>query len=202
MKTFVTSDQHWGHSNIIMLSAWRSFKDVDHMNEHMVEAWNKRVGPEDTVYHLGDIFWHKDVALKILPRLNGNIKLILGNHDWWWDELGVFEKIQVEKKIEIIPPRTRVNINKTKIWLDHYPLRCWEGSFNGAMHLYGHVHNTIDSERLPRSMDISVDAAGYEPWTLEEVWETLSKDKIMPEEQRITGGLKYSGPAAVGRPSR
>jgi len=201
MKTFITSDQHWGHAGIIMLSTWRSFKNVNHMNEHMIEAWNKRVGPNDLVYHLGDMFWHINEAKAILPRLNGKIKLFRGNHDWWLDEVITRHDGDIwANKLEVIPAPEhgnailRVKINKTKIWLCHYPLRAWEGSFGGAMHCYGHCHGTIEKERLPRSMDMSVDVAGYEPWTIEEVWEHLSKDKIMPEEQRITGGLAYTRP--------
>ncbi len=191
MKTFITSDQHWGHANIIQLSAWRSFEDVNHMNEHMVLAWNKRVNQGDTVYHLGDIFWHVDVARAILPRLNGKIKLIRGNHDWWLDEIVTRSEGDMWSKIEVIDPISRLNFNETKIWMCHYPFRVWEGSFRGAMMLYGHCHGTIEKDRLPRSMDMSVDVSGYEPWTAEEVWEHLSKDKIMPEELRIGGGLKY-----------
>jgi calcineurin-like phosphoesterase family protein len=200
MKNFITSDQHWGHWNEktggIITLANRPFKDVNHMNEHMVKAWNERVGPKDIVYHLGDIFWHVDVARKILPRLNGQIKLILGNHDWWYKDIEADEKFEWHNsgRLQILPAIHRININKTKIWLCHYPMRCWEGSFQGAMHLYGHVHGTIEKERLPRSMDMSVDVAGYQPWTIEEVWKKLDKDPVMPEEQRISNGLSYTHP--------
>ena len=161
------------------------------MNEHMIGAWNKRVSPGDIVYHLGDIFWGINVARAILPRLNGNIKLIRGNHDWWLDKVETRYEGDMWSKIEIIDPIFRLNFNKTKIWMCHYPFRVWEGSFRGAMMLYGHCHGTIEKDRLPRSMDMSVDVSGYEPWIVEEVWEHLSKDKIMPEELRIGGGLKY-----------
>ncbi|KKL25048.1 hypothetical protein LCGC14_2409220 [marine sediment metagenome] len=188
---YITSDQHWGHNAIRWLSSFRSFESLEDMDNHMVHAWNKRVTPADTVYHIGDIFWHINVARAILPRLNGNIKLIRGNHDWWLDEIVTRHEGDIWSKIEIIDPIYRLNFNKTKIWMCHYPLRVWEGSFRGAMMLYGHCHGTIEKDRLPRSMDMSVDVSGYEPWTVEEVWEHLSKDKIMPEELRIGGGLKY-----------
>lgn len=190
---YITSDQHWGHNNIRHLSTWRKFEDLDHMNNHMVHEWNARVTPKDDVYHLGDIFWHVDVARAILPRLNGNIKLIKGNHDWWLDEI-VETRYEGDlwSKIELLPAIHRLNFNKTKIWMCHTAMRVWEGSFGGAMHCYGHCHGTIEADRLPRSMDMSVDVAGYQPWTVEEVWKKLNKDPIMPEELRIGGGLTYT----------
>jgi calcineurin-like phosphoesterase family protein len=191
-QIWITSDQHWGHVGIMTLSTWRRFEDVNHMNEHMITAWNERVAQGDTVYHLGDIFWHHDAAEAILPRLNGNIKLIRGNHDRWLDKIVTRHEGDMWSKIELLPPIHRLNFNKTKIWLCHYPLRVWEGNFGGAMMLYGHCHGTIEKERLPRSMDMSVDVAGYQPWSVEEVWKHLDKDPIMPEELRIGGGLGYT----------
>lgn len=37
--TFFTSDTHFGHANIINLCN-RPFKDVNHMNDMLVENWN------------------------------------------------------------------------------------------------------------------------------------------------------------------
>lgn len=187
---FIISDQHWGHNNIRSLSVHRDFEDLSHMNEHMVKAWNERVSPDDTVYHLGDIFWNIETAKAILPRLNGHIKLIEGNHDYWLDDKDTL--FAFNDKIELLPPIARLRFNKTKIWMCHYPLRVWEGNFKGAMHVYGHCHGSIENDRLMRSMDMSVDVAGYWPWTVEEVWTKLMKDPIQPEELRISGGLSYT----------
>ena len=199
---YLISDHHWGHARILEL-AGRKFDGLSHMNEHMIKEWNVRVRPDDTVYHLGDIFWHVDVARAIRPRLNGHIKLIKGNHDWWTKELangeqGVMSEVQ-RMDIKLLPAIYRLNFNKTKIWMCHYPLRVWEGNFKGAMMIYGHCHGEIEADRLPRSMEISVDVAGYQPWTIEEVWKHLSKDPIMPEELRIGGGLKYTKETSKAR---
>lgn len=37
--TFFTSDTHFGHANIINLCK-RPFRDVNHMNDMLVENWN------------------------------------------------------------------------------------------------------------------------------------------------------------------
>ncbi|MCH8257099.1 MAG: hypothetical protein IIA75_04210, partial [Proteobacteria bacterium] len=130
-----------------------------------------------------------ETAKAILPRLHGKIKLIEGNHDYWLDDI---DYIMGSERIELLPPISRLRFNKTKIWMCHYPLRVWEGNFKGAIHVYGHCHGTIESDRLMRSMDMSVDVAGYWPWTVEEVWKELMKDPIKPEELRISGGLSYT----------
>lgn len=45
--TFFTSDTHFGHANIINLCN-RPFKDVNHMNDMLVENWNSVVSDEET----------------------------------------------------------------------------------------------------------------------------------------------------------
>ena len=54
--TFFTSDTHFNHANIIRFCN-RPFIDVAQMNETLIANWNKVVGEDDTVFHLGD-FWN------------------------------------------------------------------------------------------------------------------------------------------------
>ena len=53
---FVTSDLHFGHKNIIKYEN-RPFKDVEEMDQKLIENWNNKVGKDDTVYILGDFSW-------------------------------------------------------------------------------------------------------------------------------------------------
>src|SRR5687767_6005129 len=96
MNTFFTSDTHWGHKNIIKFCS-RPYASVEEMDEAMITNWNDRVRPGDTVYHLGDFTFYRreDQQRRIIDSLNGNIKLILGNHD---DDL-----VYLPSKITIIP---------------------------------------------------------------------------------------------------
>jgi len=81
MTIFLTSDTHFGHANIIKLSN-RPFRDVQHMNEMLIKNWNSVVGPEDHVYHLGDVALGTfEDSIKCLGRLNGIKHLVTGNHD-------------------------------------------------------------------------------------------------------------------------
>jgi calcineurin-like phosphoesterase family protein len=80
-EIWVTSDTHFGHKNILVYEKEaRPFASIEEMNERIIENWNGVVAPKDTIYHLGDFaFGRRNVT--IAGRLNGNKRLILGNHD-------------------------------------------------------------------------------------------------------------------------
>src|SRR5574344_1354629 len=50
--TFFTSDTHFNHANIIRFCN-RPFKDVNQMNEVLIENWNRVISQGETVFHLG-----------------------------------------------------------------------------------------------------------------------------------------------------
>jgi len=81
---FVISDPHFGHANIITFyqgkEKMRDFATVEEMNEHLVTSINAVVRPQDQLYILGDVCLKKK-DLPILGRLNGELKLVRGNHD-------------------------------------------------------------------------------------------------------------------------
>ena len=78
---FVTSDTHFGHSNIIKY-AERPFAHVDQMNGEMIRRWNRTVGPVDVVVHLGDLaLGQLERTLPLTSALNGTRYLVPGNHD-------------------------------------------------------------------------------------------------------------------------
>lgn len=81
MATFVISDTHFQHANIIKYCA-RPFKDVQEMDEELIRRWNSVVTPVDTVIHVGDFALGQWDAVKaICSRLNGYKILVKGNHD-------------------------------------------------------------------------------------------------------------------------
>ena len=53
IKVYFTSDTHFYHSNIIDFCK-RPFKNVEDMNETLIENWNRIVSQDDNVFHLGD----------------------------------------------------------------------------------------------------------------------------------------------------
>lgn len=81
---FVTSDQHFAHANIIRYTA-RPFRDVDEMNQRMLDLWNETVKPDDEVFHLGDFYWlrgdNRSTCEALIKLLHGKIHFIKGDHD-------------------------------------------------------------------------------------------------------------------------
>ena len=88
MKTFLISDTHFGHGNILNFTRddgtplRGGFTDIDHHDEFLIQNWNKVVGVNDKVYHLGDVGFKSFAKLKeTMDRLKGTKILIKGNHD-------------------------------------------------------------------------------------------------------------------------
>ena len=82
-QIFFTSDQHRGHANAIKHNK-RPYESVEEMDEDLILRWNKQAKPNDIIYDLGDSFWNtmpKKRIREIIKRLNGEIHLVIGNHD-------------------------------------------------------------------------------------------------------------------------
>lgn len=164
---YITSDHHFGHARIID-HCNRPFHDVEMMDDYMVMRWNEVVKPNDIVYHLGDLFWSEKSARDILPFLNGEIHLILGNHDKNW-------KIGRNKKEKspftpssnlIVEDGDIVTIKEPiHIVLCHYPLMSWNGAFHGVFHMHGHTHNNSCLSE-GRRINVCVENTDYTPVNL------------------------------------
>ena len=55
-KIYLTSDSHYGHSNILKFCD-RPFKDIEEHDKMLIENWNKKVPQDGLVFHLGDFAW-------------------------------------------------------------------------------------------------------------------------------------------------
>lgn len=187
-EIWFVSDTHFDHKNIIKFSD-RPFKDVDHMNEELIKSWNRVVGEDDDVYHLGDVsLSNKPEKTKdILYRLNGKIHLIKGNH-----EKSVLRKQYnidrfewVKDYFELLIDQSSADGNKHQlIVLCHYAMRVWNKSHHQSIHLYGHSHDSLDghNKEWGKSMDVGVDSAyrilgEYRPFSLQEVMKIMDKRK-------------------------
>lgn len=173
MNIFFTADHHFNHKRIIEYSS-RPFKDVDEMNEVLIQKWNSKVKAEDTVYHLGDFaLGHIEDQLRVLKRLNGNINFILGSHDKELPEIvEAFNKEQGVASHRILGHMTTVCIEKVEITLCHYSMRTWPKSHYGTWHLFGHSHGKL--EGLGKSFDVGVDAWHFEPLIFSKVKEVMA----------------------------
>lgn len=87
-EVFFIADTHFGHRGILEFSETKPFRPFASIEEHdaeLVRRWNSVVGPRDTVWHLGDFCFGKR-NLEIAAQLNGNKKLVMGNHDMYATE--------------------------------------------------------------------------------------------------------------------
>lgn len=176
-QTFFTSDLHYGHANIIKYCD-RPFESLTDMNAAIINNWNSVVKPEDTVYILGDVsFATPKETEEFLHKLNGEIHLILGNHDtkkYIPMYMNTFTSVSNLLEIKLKEPQSRENLRFT---LCHYPMTAWNRSHHGTMHLYGHVHGTYDAPNL--SMDVGIDThPEFRPYSLDEILVKLYKKSI------------------------
>lgn len=166
---YFTSDLHFGHENVIR-HAGRPFFSASEMDETLIQNWNRRVGPQDEIYILGDLTM-KGVtyAESILRRLNGRKYLVCGNHDRFVRQqsfdCGLFEWVGDYCELD--------HEGRTFV-LFHYPMLEWNHFFRGAFHLHGHQHNSADynlAERAAglRRFDVGVDANGFAPVSVQEI---------------------------------
>lgn len=164
MRFFVTSDQHYGHGNIIKY-ANRPFSSAEEMNEELIRRFNERVKPEDFTFIIGDFCFKHPVVqdtevggrpLKSnqwLDRLNGEKIVIRGNHD---------NNNSTKTIIDCI----HITYAGQRINLVHKPEHA---NSNFPINLVGHVHdkwkvrtfaenyrafeNMITGEHIPRDKD-------------------------------------------------
>jgi calcineurin-like phosphoesterase family protein len=81
-ETFFIGDTHFSHKRIIEFEpVHRPFATIDEHDEELIRRWNAKVSTNDTVFHLGDFSFGGRDKVAIAANLNGNKKLILGNHD-------------------------------------------------------------------------------------------------------------------------
>ena len=191
-KIWFTADSHIGHRNIIKYCQ-RPFSNVEEMNETLICNWNKVVGKNDYVFHLGDFSVGGAAEwTSILDNLNGRIFLVLGNHDMNNVDQGFM------RRFEDVAMQMLITIGKQRVYLNHYPFLCYGGAYRGTWQLFGHVHTSscmsgLDGPRLqmlfPRQYDVGVDNNNYTPISFEEV-EVKIQIQITQSLSHDAGSLK------------
>lgn len=183
MSILFTSDTHFGHKKIIKYQpdTRGHFESIDEMDETLIKNWNKRVSPNDLIYHLGDFAFTNQARIRdILHSLNGDIHLITGNHDKAFNGEGFRKNLSDNRLIHTFcGPYLEVKINKTDFTLNHYSQRVWNKSHYGAIHLFGHSHGSLDG--IGKSVDVGVDSTEMKdftgetlcPWSLDEIMEFM-----------------------------
>lgn len=182
VTTWFTSDNHYFHRNIKKFCPNTRHGDtVEEMNELMILKWNSLVQPQDVVWTLGDFSFGKTRdTCNILRRLNGNINLVFGNHDQWFQEATCaeyFDSVQQYKELKI---------GGRHVVLFHYPIVQWNKMHYGGYHLYGHVHGSYTHSG--RAMDVGIDArpqADMGLWHWDEIDSHLGKRPVLDHHGKV-----------------
>ena len=168
MKIFITADHHFHHKNIIEYCK-RPFKTVEEMDNAMTEKWNKKVGKDDLVIHLGDFaLGNKEKVKETREKLNGTIVLMKGNHD------------RVNEGFIVV----RDSIQIGNILFSHRPIPKGEVP-KGCINVHGHIH---EKESLS-GINVSVEKTDYEPIILEELEKKINERASMKRDKKAEMGV-------------
>ena len=141
---YYISDLHLSHANVIKFDS-RPYDTIEEMETDLISRWNKQVSNGDHVYLLGDFIWKagSDEWLRIIRKLNGNIHLILGNHDPRQYSTGVQKALaEITSYKEL---NEKVDGKDYRLILSHYAILSYYGScYSQTFHLHGHTHVTSE----------------------------------------------------------
>lgn len=158
LTTWIISDTHFGHTNIIKYCG----RSKNH-NQLMLNAWRRLVQPQDIVLHLGDLAiwygptedrWHKTVS-----ELPGQKYMIRGNHD----HRSV--KDYAALGFQIIEPFSQHfelsrNDDPIRVLFTHEP--DYPSTESWDLNVHGHTHNHV-SYRPYNYVNVSVEIMRYRP---------------------------------------
>jgi calcineurin-like phosphoesterase family protein len=176
-NVWVVSDTHFNHANILRFTDSNTgelirpgFKDVTEMNETMIQNWNSVVRPGDKVYHLGDVvFGDKDWFKRMLPRLMGSKRLIVGNHDDvpFLSSGGFFQKVQMWRVF------AEFNILMSHVPLHESGLYRSKNRDRPMLNVHGHTHGNGSPPGPYKS--VCVELTDYRPVHIEDLAQLANK---------------------------
>lgn len=161
LETFwVIADTHFTHQMLVNTGT----RPADY-NEQIIANWNKRVGLEDIVVHLGDVIFgeKKERLAEIMSKLNGTKILVRGNHDLksdeWYESMGF--KYVCDAMIS------------DGIMFTHIPQPIPEGiTLNIHGHLHGNSGHRVEEVAhilTPNHKLIALELNGYKPERLKDL---------------------------------
>ena len=178
MKVFFTSDTHFNHCNILSYCS-RPWDNVEQMNEGLIKNWNEVVEERDIVYHLGDFaMGNRKLIPDIISRLNGNIILVRGNHDFS-KSLGYFGEVHDRLTLEVDGYRFELSHNPSHLKQDCDFAMCGHVHEQWAKREIGEIIKADNASDLAHKhpeikpvvpiYNVGVDVREYRPKTLEEI---------------------------------
>lgn len=185
-KTFITSDLHFFHGNIIKYcpESRGSFSSVDDMHEAIINNINSMVTDDDTLIIAGDIgFASAGKICDLLKQVNGMKKLVWGNHDKKFRQTTEY---QCQKKImgvewdgDVLDFKHKFEEKTYQILVCHFPFLTWDGQHHGSINLHGHCHSSFEKRNTQgpnvRQIDVGCDGNSMMPHDLDDVCSEMSR---------------------------
>lgn len=190
-STWVYSDTHYGHDNIVEFC----HRPVEH-EQVMIAEWRKVAKPGRTMLHLGDLVYRGNARFKAItakeltgPGMADRNLLVSGNHDgqrfsYYRDcgfklarpfTLPLYETH--DSGLALVPPPSENTWLISPEYLVSFSHYAWNDEEDGGpqplnhWRLHGHIHNSgyQRSEFVPflrNHINVSVEQVGYKPVNL------------------------------------
>lgn len=192
---YFTSDNHFWHTNVIKYCA-RPYASVEEMNEALIENWNNTVGPNDTIYCLGDFSLAIRPVETITQRLNGIKYLVPGNHDWCHSynrkSKSEEKRLQLVEKYTqlgwiVLPEQATLDIEGIgTVKMCHHPYHVthdyddkyskWRPENDGSWLLCGHVHESW--LKVDKMINVGVDVWQMKPVSIDEIRKIILSEDL------------------------
>jgi calcineurin-like phosphoesterase family protein len=174
-NTFFTSDEHYGHGNIISYCA-RPFKNVREMDKVLLNNYNETVNEKSIVFHTGDfsligssrVHFYEKLVEKMRPVKSRHF--ILGNHDeikpFTYVNIGLFTTVHTAFWF---------NFEKWKIVIAHDPAIYQPAIYDSIM-LCGHIHKLFKTLPKEKLVNVGVDVWDFKPVSLATIMHLLQEE--------------------------
>ena len=175
MTIWFTSDLHLNHNQEFVYKS-RGFDCIEDMNEAIFKTWKEQVKDNDIVYILGDLGLNitENQLKEYVERLNGDIHIILGNHDTP-NRIKVYEQCS---NVSEITYAKMLKYGRHSFYLSHYPSLVSNNRGKPFINLCGHTHvkNPLEHWSLGNIIHVELDAWNMRLVNIDEVLE-LARNK-------------------------
>lgn len=182
------SDPHFGHE---LVSVLRGFKSIEEHDEYLVDQWNANTSKRDVIWLLGDLTMGKKNNYYMLDRLNGQKRIILGNHDYGNH---VRSLLANTTSILSVAGIVKTKIQGVNMFLSHVPVHPMEFNYRVGLNIHGHLHDnrvfTNADRRFPTQVDpryvcVSAEQIDFKPISFEEIKEKEKNLDPIEEYDRL-----------------
>lgn len=173
-KVYVTSDWHFGHTNITKFRT--QFPSMQHMEDYVLENALEIVTKRDVMFCLGDMAFDMR-GLQKMRELPCRLILVRGNHDYLRaaDYLTVFDEVHGALKYK-------------GYWMTHIPVHPME--LYRGVNIHGHCHRggpyeAQNGDRWWDYFNAILEFNDYKPIDMQVIGETIAERKRRYQQKKM-----------------